>query len=253
MLGARLPFRSAAFRSYEISQGHRWAARRCRAGRGLFPCQAAGIFGRVCRRRRLFRDLRVPDHGVDGARSRRRRVLPGHVLFPAHQADRAGPAVRLHRVHAAGRCLDAPKRHGRVRAQPPELSDVRLQPFFLPLGRLFRRSIRSEASAAHLVALDRGAVLPGLAAAVPGHRPLAISMAAVFCMGSGGDLAGRIGGHGRPPQGSRVLPRSLSGLGAPAGRRAGAPEQAAGDHGADGRALRRRRPVDDRRVCPLPG
>ena len=134
-----------------------------------------------------------------------------------------------------------------------ELGDVRLQPFFLRPGRLFRRGIRSEASAAHLVALDRGAVLPGLAAAVPGDRPLAVSMAAVFRVGCGGNLARRIGGHGCPPQGSRVLPRSLSGLGTPAGRSAGAHEQAAGDHGADGRALRRRRPVDDRRVCPLPG
>ena len=203
-------------------------------------------FRRICRGRHFLCHLRLPDNRTDGARSRCRRPLPAHVLFPAHQAHRTCAAMHLRCMRLVGGRAHAPGRHGRVWTQPGKLCLVCFQPFLLSARRLFRRRIRPEAPASHVVAFDRGAVLSGLAAALPDDRWLAVSLAALFRVDRRSDLICRVRCHGRIQQGSRILSCAVPCLGTPAGRRSGIGAPSAVPL-ANGRILRRSGPDHDHR------
>ncbi len=131
--------------------------------------------GGLCRRRRLLRDLWLPDHGPAGARGRAPRAGRLRALHrPAgtaavaggHHADRRGRLGIGTHLSAAGTHghRRGGARGGAVRGQPV----VHVESRRLPGWRCGR-----QPDAPHVVAGGRGAVLPALAAAggAGGHPP----------------------------------------------------------------------------------
>ncbi len=162
--------------------------------------------GRIRRRRRVLRPLGLPRHGHPAARSRdhridrRSRVLRApHPASAPRRAARAGDGrrPRLRRVPPHSRRADA----GRRALRPRPGVELALRTGGARLLLLHR----SLAAAALLVAVDRRAVLAGVAAASP--------------RGRGVPPRGRSAGPCGAPGGRRDRPRtrrSLRGGGSPA-------------------------------------
>ena len=154
------PLRRVLSWTARLSRVRRRAAGGFHSGGGGLPRRPRGISRRLCRRRRVLRHLRIPDHQPDQERPRSRPVLhcgilraPGAAHSPAvhpcaarhpcGRAVRAAGADRLSRIHAPG-------------------SDIAADAVEFPVlhaAGLFRPQRRREAVPPHLDAFDRGAVL----------------------------------------------------------------------------------------------
>ena len=160
---------------------------------------------RLPRRRRLLRPQRLPDHEPAARRMARRRAdrVVG-VLGPpgAAAASRAVPRPRGRRGvwrgdRGAGRARASAQRRPLCPRLCRQLGPDLLAPVVL---RVVRGAV---ASAAHLVAGDRGAVLPGVAVARRGRAAVAARLDSVTRRGDG-RAAGGVGGvDDRPLQAGR--------------------------------------------------
>ena len=137
-----------------------------RHARGALPPLARPAHGWVRRRRRLLRHLRVPHHLAPATASCSTARSPGHLLRPPRPATAARGAARAP-GQRRGVHLFLPVTAGRRRPATSLASAFYVQNWRAgrPRGRLLGVPRRRPARPALLVAVGRGAVLPGLAAA----------------------------------------------------------------------------------------
>ena len=154
-------------RRANLQARHPGAPRGGGAARGRVPCVAECAARRIRRRRRLLRDLGLPDHRVaaEGGRVHRADRLRG-ILCAADQAPAPGGGADGHDDRNSGRAVPVSAGCQGLRVDGDRRGLVREQHLVrgafrrLPAGRPAQ-----EPAASHLVARGRGTVLPGVAGA----------------------------------------------------------------------------------------
>ena len=139
-----------------------------------FPRFPGRHAGRLHRRRRVLRDLGLPDHGHHHARAGTRPFQPDRLLQQAYPAHLPGTDRGARRDIDAGLVLDVAAGLCATRQRRFRQRGFSGQYRAAAAVRLFRRRIRQKAAAAFVVARHRGAVLSVLAAAVDARRPAAV-------------------------------------------------------------------------------
>src|SRR5262249_44047765 len=134
---------------------------RCRV-----PRQGCGVFRRIRRRRRVLRDLRLPDHGPSRGRDRAYRIgIPRRVFCTPYSAPHSSGGARIARDPAGIRDRSSTAR-GRARGRGGTVGGRLCQQRALLAARvrLFLERHGIECRRAYVVALSGGTVLLDLAA-----------------------------------------------------------------------------------------